>query len=307
MPASREKNRIQKYASLPHSSDRTIYLDPRRVSSVPFPFVAFVAHSSLPPSCYSILKNINMSSGGAFGRLEPENLEQIGKYLKFFRQKKDALIRTVMRELDDMKRDRLESDDHMYNKEDMEMFAETIIHNMRGHLNSDLGTIINMGALSISQLLEAAQDNNIILELETAAVENVSLLDSIERISLDALPRTGGGKLGKLTSLKDEARAQKDAIDAEKELNKKLQDDNAALQRKLAVSRRNKAEGKESEEALEEALREAKDENDKRVRETNQFMTMKKLMQSQAGTIRDLRARLEHFEPSNDADCKEED
>eukprot|EP00606_Chrysophyceae_sp_TOSAG23-5_P001580 GSChrysophyteH2.ASY1.ANO1.1251.1 assembled CDS len=248
-----------------------------------------------------------MSSGGAFGRLEPENLEQIGKYLKFFRQKKDALIRTVMRELDDMKRDRLESDDHMYNKEDMEMFAETIIHNMRGHLNSDLGTIINMGALSISQLLEAAQDNNIILELETAAVENVSLLDSIEKISLDALPRTGGGKLGKLTSLKDEARAQKDAIDAEKELNKKLQEDNAALQRKLAVSRRNKAEGKESEEALEEALREAKDENDKRVRETNQFMTMKKLMQSQAGTIRDLRARLEHFEPSNDADCKEED
>ena len=43
--------------------------------------------------------------------------------------------------------------------------------------------------------------------------------------------------------------------------------------------RRTKAEGKESNEELEDALREAKEENDKRVRDTNQFVQMKKLMQ----------------------------
>eukprot|EP00605_Chrysophyceae_sp_TOSAG23-4_P000033 GSChrysophyteH1.ASY1.ANO1.34.1 assembled CDS len=243
----------------------------------------------------------------AFGRLDAESLEQVKKYLKFFRQKKDALIRTVMRELEDMSRDRLDNDDHMFNHEDMQNFADSIIHGVRGHLNSDLGTIINMGALSVSQLLESAQERGTQLELETAAVENVSLLEAVEKMSLEAIPRTGGAKLGKLTSLKDEARAQREAIEAEKELNKKLQEDNAALTRKLALARRSKAEGKESEEALEEALREAKEENDKRVRDTNQFMTMKKLMQSQAATIRDLRSRLQQYEPDDMADCKEDD
>jgi len=212
-----------------------------------------------------------------------------------------------MRELEDMSKDRLEHDDHMYNKEDMEMFADSIINSIRGHLNADLGTIINMGALSVSQLLESAQEKGTELELETSAVENVSLLDAIEKMSLDAIPRTKAKGMGKLTSLKDEARAQKEAMETLEELNKKLQEDNNNLTRKLAISRRNKAEGKESEEALEEALREAKEENDKRVRDTNQFVTMKKLMQSQSTTIRELRKKLEQYEPTADADCKEED
>ncbi len=244
---------------------------------------------------------------GSFTRLDADSLEQVKKYLKFFRQKKDALIRTVMKELDNMKADTLENDDHMFNHDDLAMFADSIINSVRGHLNSDLGTIINMGALSVSQLLENASEKGTYLELETAAVENVSLLDDIEKMSLEAIPRTGGGKLGKLASLKDEARAQRDAVDAAEEMNKKLQEDNAALVRKLAIVRRSKAEGKESEEALEDALREAKEENDKRVRETNQFMTMKKLMQSQAATIKDLRNRLQAYEPDDAADCKEED
>lgn len=68
------------------------------------------------------------------------------------------------------------------------------------------------------------------------------------------------------------------------------------------------AESKSREEGnsreMEKALEEAKEENAKRVSETAQFQQMRKLMQSQSMKIRDLRKRLQRYEP--DA-VKEED
>jgi len=55
---------------------------------------------------------------------------------------------------------------------------------------------------------------------------------------------------------------------------------------------------------LEHALEDAKDENTKRVSETTQFQQMRKLMQSQSNTIKDLRRRLQKYEPDG---VKEED
>lgn len=247
-----------------------------------------------------------------FGRLNGDAVDQVQKYLRFFRHKKDGLTRTVMRELDIMKNDRLENDDGgVYSKEEMEEFAFNVIGCVRGYMNGELGTIINMGGLAVSQLLETAQDKGCDIELDISAVENVALLEAVDKMSLDAIPKA---RVRGLTSLKDEARAAKDANEALEELNKKLTEEISELTRKLAIQRRaNKdssrlAEGKEaSEEALEEALREAKEENDKRVRDTNQFLTMKKLMQSQAANIRDLKRRLEQYEPDDVADSKDED
>ena len=54
---------------------------------------------------------------------------------------------------------------------------------------------------------------------------------------------------------------------------------------------------------LEHALAEAQEEGEKRVSETSQFQQMRKLMQSQSTKIRDLRRRLERYEP----DCVKED
>lgn len=242
----------------------------------------------------------------AIGRSSSETVEQVQKYLRFFRQKKDALLRTIMRELNDMKADRLEQE-HMFSKEDMEEFADNIVSCVRGHMTGELGTIINMGALSVSQLLDSAQEKGCELELETAAVENVALLDAIERMSLESIPKSRTRGIGQLTSLKDVQRQQKDALEAAEELNKKLQDEVASLTRALHIAKKSKAEGKESEEALEEALREAKEENERRVRDTNQFMTMKKLMQGQAAQLKQLKQRLQRYEPDDEADCKMED
>jgi hypothetical protein len=84
-------------------------------------------------------------SSAAFGKLSADTLEQVHKYLTFFRQKKDALLRTIMRELNDMKNDTMEMGDITFSKEDMENFADTMISSIRGHMSGDLGTIINMG------------------------------------------------------------------------------------------------------------------------------------------------------------------
>jgi hypothetical protein len=52
------------------------------------------------------------------------------------------------------------------------------------------------------------------------------------------------------------------------------------------------------------ALNEAKDENNRRVSDTTQFQQMRRMMQSQSVKIRDLRRRLQVYEPDI---CKEDD
>lgn len=55
---------------------------------------------------------------------------------------------------------------------------------------------------------------------------------------------------------------------------------------------------------MEDELQAAQGENTKRVNETTQFLQMKKLMQSQAVKIKDLRRKLQKYEPD---DCKGDD
>lgn len=57
-----------------------------------------------------------------FSDLNEDSLHQINKYLRFFRQKKEACLRTISHEFVDIKNDRLRED--MYSKEEMEEFAD---------------------------------------------------------------------------------------------------------------------------------------------------------------------------------------
>ncbi len=93
--------------------------------------------------------------------------------------------------------------------------------------------------------------------------------------------------------------------------NARLQAEVSSLRERLLRAEKNSrslAESKYSEDVhskeLERALEEAKEENSKRVAETSQFQQMRKMMQAQSSKIRELRKRLQKYEP--DA-CKEED
>ena len=54
-----------------------------------------------------------------------------------------------------------------------------------------MSSVVNMSALALNQLLESSQDKGIELELETSALENQSVLEAVEKMSLDAMPKGG--------------------------------------------------------------------------------------------------------------------
>jgi predicted RNase H-like nuclease (RuvC/YqgF family) len=144
------------------------------------------------------------------------------------------------------------------------------------------------------------------------------LLDEIEKMSLEAAPKPTK-KPGELMSFKDEARMRRDETDKLDQVNKKLQDENARLKQHIDMMGRemrfkddSKAVALERADqhaasqvrSLEDQLAEAKEEGTKRVSETTQFQQMRKMMQTQSGQIRDLRRRLQKYEPD---DCKMDD
>ena len=88
------------------------------------------------------------------------------------------------------------------------------------------------------------------------------------------------------------------------------------MDRLLASERRetNANEGKRNEESnnndnqrikkLENDLKISEEENNRRVADTSQYKQMKNLMQTQSGKIRDLKRRLDRYEPDS---VKEDD
>jgi FtsZ-binding cell division protein ZapB len=105
----------------------------------------------------------------------------------------------------------------------------------------------------------------------------------------------------------------RDETERVEETNRRLQAEVTELRRRLdaaasrptaaAASESKSSGGDESRElketirSLQRALEEAREENNKRVSETSQFQQMRKLMQNQSTKLRDLRRRLERYEP----------
>lgn len=231
--------------------------------------------------------------------LNDNSNEQIRKYIKFFRQKKDGIVRTINREFSDIRNFKLEQES-MFTKEEMEEYTDHLQTTVRSTISSDISTIINMSTLVITQLLESAQEKQIDLNIETTSIENQVLLEAIEKMNLEAIPKKTRG-IGELISFKDEAKAQRDEMDKLESKNIQLQQD---IKRLRENQRHNNNDLEVKVERLQESLDEAKEENNKRVSETTQFQQMKKLMQSQSDKIKHLRARLSKYEPD---DCKEDD
>ena len=59
-----------------------------------------------------------------FSRLSEDNQNQIRKYIRFFRQKKESTIRSLNNEFADAKSDRIKED--MYSREDMEDYTDYV-------------------------------------------------------------------------------------------------------------------------------------------------------------------------------------
>eukprot|EP01040_Poterioochromonas_malhamensis_P011382 gene11382-12405_t len=244
-----------------------------------------------------------------FASLSDENQDQIRKYLKFFRQKKDGILRSIQREINDLESERL--NEEVFTREDVLDLVEFFSSAVKSQIAGDVGSIVNMGALALSQLLDSSQDKGVELLLETHALENQALLEAVEAMSLEPVPRAAKRGPGTLTSFKDEAKAIRDEQHRIEETNKRLQAEVTMLRDRLKLVDKqysSLSESKQRDEMssrdLERALEEAKEENAKRISDTTQFQQMRKLMQSQSVKIRDLRKRLQKYEPDS---VKEDD
>jgi hypothetical protein len=75
------------------------------------------------------LSTPRMSSVNPFGDLSVENHEQIRRYIRFFRQKKDGMLRQISNEFADAKSDKLHED--MFTRDDMEEFSDFLASAVR--------------------------------------------------------------------------------------------------------------------------------------------------------------------------------
>ena len=64
-----------------------------------------------------------------FGGLSDENGAQIRKYLRFFAQKKDGILRSIQNEFADSKADKLHED--VYTRDDVEDFCDFLATSVR--------------------------------------------------------------------------------------------------------------------------------------------------------------------------------
>eukprot|EP01039_Chlorochromonas_danica_P002428 gene2428-2661_t len=203
-------------------------------------------------------------------------------------------------EISEIKTEKLNED--MYSRDDMEEFTDFLFSAIRNNLSGDLGTVISMGALALNQVLESAQVKGVELALETTQLEDQALVDAVDKMNLDIVPRNA--RRAGLTSFKDEAKAMRDETNRLEETNQRLQNEVNALKQRLrsldssyaAAESKSAAESQHAND-LERALEEAKEQNAKRVADTTQFQQMRRMMQAQSAKIRDLRKRLQLYEP----------
>ena len=107
-------------------------------------------------------------------------------------------------EFEELRCDRFQEE--MYSREDIEDALDVLRSAVNSHMSHDMGMLINMGSLTIAQLLEEAQDKGIDIELDTSSSENQILLDSVEKMSLEALPKEARRAVDALPSFKEETR-----------------------------------------------------------------------------------------------------
>lgn len=241
------------------------------------------------------------------------------KFLRFFRGKKEASMRVVDKEFSDVKFDRLQED--MYSKDEVEDILDFLQSGMRTMVSHDVGQLVNMSTLVVGELLEDARGKGTPLEIDMSRVEDEKLIEAMEKMSLDAMPKSKG-RMDALPSFKKETKALRDEQERLESNNKSLEGQLRALESSAARLGADKLElmgqierlkqkmdesdesgSKEAEDGasrvrkLQDDLNSALEENEKRVSETNQFQQMKRMMQTQSAKLRELRTRLAKYEP----------
>ena len=118
----------------------------------------------------------------------------------------------------------------MYTNDDVGGILDSLRDSVYRTVREDLQLTVNMGVLAVKQLFEDADAQDIEIQMDTSKIEDVALIEEVEKIRLDA-PSSGKKRsVGKLVSLRDEHQQMVSESN-------RLRDKNAALKEELERAR----------------------------------------------------------------------
>ena len=108
--------------------------------------------------------------------------EQIIKFIKFFRSKREVALEQIQADFSDTKNDQVVED--MYTRDEVHSTLDSICNVVKDTTRSELGSVINMTVLLLGQLFESADEQGAELEMDTSTIEDQRLLEEVEKMKL---------------------------------------------------------------------------------------------------------------------------
>ena len=127
--------------------------------------------------------------------------EQCKQYLRFFRAKREVQLQEINAIVADCKEDRFGDAGDIFNRDEIiEVLDELCVH-IQNCVRTDLQRTVSMGVLAIRQLFEEAEAHGIELEVDTALIEDKSLIEEVENMAIDGPSKNLRSKTNRLKSI----------------------------------------------------------------------------------------------------------
>lgn len=266
-------------------------------------------------------------------QLDAHHHDQLHRVVRLFQTKRDAAVRGVQADFQDVISDRLHEE--VYEKRDVLDIVTSLQDAIESNTRQELTTVLSMASLLISQAMLVAQDAGVAVLLDTAAAEERTALDAIEKLSADMARVALSKPPAKLSSIADDHKRLADDLERLESSNKALQERCRTLQSQCTEVLKEKSMLQDHVRQLELQLegagskpitmtaatrRSAKDEDDdslvatlqranheleealqKRLNESPQFQSLQKILRGKNEELQELRERLRRYEPDRGA------
>ena len=207
----------------------------------------------------------------------------------------------VASRFNDCKEDRLTDD--MFNKDEVVEILDELRSHVIECMRTDLQRTVSMSVLAVRQLFEEAETHGIELEVDTALIEDKSLIEEVESLALDGPSKALRSKTRRLKAMgREQAELaeqvetlQKEATRRDRELT--LLKERAAQLRSGAGSGGGGGAATGEGKAGEECGADGDFSNGGQFKGSKSFQQMRKLMAAKTNEIKQLRARLQVYEP----------
>ena len=253
-------------------------------------------------------------------RHDADNIE---RFLRFFKSKRDTHLRHNAAEFDDVRSDRLQDEDIVTVEAAGEML-DFLQAKLRANVEDELKRTTNMTVLLLKQIMDQSEEAGVQLEMDFGVIEDQALLREVEDMATAELVRNARRET-KLVSIKD---AQARLVADNAALHKRVEELElrCSTQDGQLVALRGHAGGAEAKASAAAVMatslgaeakrlagdlasakgREAKlgaeaQARDERITQTRQFKQLKGMLAEKNKELAELRRRLQEYEAD---DCK---